>query len=236
MNVRKCIYTLVLEFDRNPGLPTRLLDQDGFPWETVFSSGDPVTGLVTMGIKPLRADPPSEVHEVFAWDERLPLVMARRVYDYMAHLEALDWRIDTIFTNPKNTIVLNFDRGRLATDTACPEGSVSITSGGFLWGPMPLLPLEPPAKWPFQAKAVSSTGKALTLKPTCGGQRMEVSLALEESGATMSANLPWQDAIGFASMVSKEGWERAVATFYPHGVRLTGGRPGGEIDETQVGG
>jgi hypothetical protein len=209
MDVHKCTFTLMLEFNRNPGLTSRLLDQDGFPWQIV-SSSEP--NRVT--IKPLRPDPPTTIREIFPWNERLSASMVSRAYDYIAHLDTvLDWKIEAVAVNPKDTIPLHL---YTITDNSVPETFMVITAGGFVWGPLPLSPLEPPAKWPFQAEA--STGPPMTLKP-CGRQRMEVTLTLKE--AILRTDLPWEIAIKFATAVTTEGWERAVALIFPHGARLT---------------
>jgi hypothetical protein len=222
MRVKSCEYTLLVDFDYNPGLSTRLLDQDGFPWETVSSKGVLEDHSIQIGIRPLRANAPTEVRELFCWDERLPTAMAHRVYDAMAHLEAIDWQITTVFVNPKDTMPLNVNVGCLSKEESCPEGHVMFSAGGFTWGPLPLSPLVSPPRWPFpghtQAGARATT---LTLTPSPSGHHLKASLSLGGQAA-LYVDLPWQDAIGFASLASKEGWEKATAMFYPHGARIVG--------------
>lgn len=152
--------------------------------------------------------------------------MVSRAYDYITHLESLDWKIDTVAINPKDAIPLHL---YTITDNSVPETFMVITAGGFVWGPLPLSPLEPPAKWPFQAKA--STGPPMTLKP-CSKQRMEVTLTLKE--AILRTDLPWEIAIKFATAVTTEGWERAVALIFPHGARLTYEGPEKHNDRAEI--
>lgn len=229
MKVRSSTYTLVVELDDNPDFSNWALDHNGFPWEVVFSKGDPETGNVTMGIKPLRETPPTEVWELYPYDERLPRVMEVRIYDYMASIEALDVPIMQIRTHPDDKVKLTagaeIPRKHVETHDVA-MGFVEFSAFGFMWGPLPLSPMEKPPEWPFPAVSLADE-RYVTLTPTMGGTYYEVACG------PLKINLPWHDGISFAHLLTKMSWEDAVQQKFPHGVRLM--RPG-EIDETQVSG
>jgi len=225
MKIRSCTFTLVVEFDGNPGLPSRVLDQSGFPWEVVFSRGDPETGEVSVGIKPLRdKDAPTQVSELYPYSERLAVVHERRLYDYMSHIEAMDVAVAQVSTHPAYEVTLHSEIERMhVRDTNVPQGFVMFSAHGFRWGPLPLSPLEEPTKWPFPAVSLG-IAKEVTLKPCIAGTFYEV------SSGPLSIKLPWIDGVGFAHLLTTMSWEEAVAQMFPHGVRLM---TPGTIDETE---
>ena len=214
MKIRSCTFTLVVEFEGNPGLPPRVLDQSGFPWEVVFSRGDPDTDRVTVGIKPLREDAPTKVSKLYPYSERLPTVHGRRVYDYMASIQAMDVVVAQISMHPAHEIKLHPDVERChVRDTHVPEGYVMISADGFRWGPLSLSPTEAPTEWPFPAVAIG-VAKEVTLKPCRGGTCYEVTAGL------LSVDLPWIDGVSFAHMLMRMSWEEAVARMFPNGMRI----------------
>lgn len=208
MNVTRYTYTLVIEVPSDtPALSNVVLDQDGFPWGIEFFNGGKV------GLKPLRPNPPTEVSQIFNYDERKPVAVAKRIYDYIAALEALDWEIQTVFLHPDDAVPLNL-ANRVKADEGATKGTVNITAGGFVWGPLPLSPMESPAKWPFPGYTGSPH---VTLTPSRYEGQYEIACG------PYRLRMGWRDALEFARTVSAHGWDKAVAQHFPHGARLTAG-------------
>lgn len=211
MNVTKCTYTLVIEVPSDTAtLSNTVLDQNGFPWGIEFFNGGKV------GLKPLRPNPTTEVSQIFNYDERKPVAVATRIYDYIAALEALDWEVQTVFLHPDDNVPLNL-ANRVKADEGATKGTVNITAGGFVWGPLPLSPMESPAKWPFLGRGMVGQNQSMTLTPSRYEGQYEVSYP------PYRLRMGWRDALEFARMVSEMGWDKAVAAKFPHGARLTAG-------------
>jgi hypothetical protein len=226
----------------------RVLDQRGFPWEVVSYAETEVT------LRPLRADMQWDVSEVWPYSARIAVAQRNRIFDYMAQIEACDFEIKTVFACAEDAIEPNEALRRKNDEVKA--GTILITAGGFLWGPLPICPLEKPASWPYRA-VTKATGRSVYVEPT-GGNRCDVvsvptdvtSQAPPKDAAEelvqnvhnildippggVRINLEWGEALAFARSAADLGWERAVALHFPKGLRLGFGHPGDLVDETRI--
>lgn len=226
-----------------------LLDQTNFPWEVVGYAEKEVT------LRPLRSGMPTEVTEVWPYTSRIAVAQRNRILDYMSQIEACDYEIKTIFACAGDAIE-PLEAIHRRDDPSVKQGTVFITAGGFLWGPLPISPLEKPARWPYPA-VIKTTGRSVYVRPT-GGNRCDVVsvptnlveppppqtpaeelvrniegiLGIPPGG--VSINLEWGEALAFATSAAELGWERAVALHFPRGLRLGFPTPGDVVDETRV--
>ena len=258
----------------------RVLDQRGNPWEVVDfaekaspnrpieevdllfnghvdqqAEGGAHNGLTEVTLRPLRADMPWDVSEVWPYSARLSVAQRNRILDYMSQIEACDFEIKTVFACAEDSIDLSAAIPR-KNDQVKP-GVVFITAGGFLWGPLPISPLEKAASWPYQA-AIKTSGRSVYVEPVWVNRCDVISVptdgvplpeksedaveqlyrnvgdALSVPPGSVRINLEWGEALAFARSAAELGWERAVALHFPKGLRLGIPSPGGVIDETLV--
>jgi len=231
MHVKKSEYRLVVTLDDMQFVPGRLLDQSGFPWECAGCQGKEVS------LKPLRNNPPTWVKDLWAYEERLPVAQRNRVLDYMSQLEANDWQIEAVHMHADEKVEA-LDAIPRVLDPTPSMGKVMIEAGGFTWGPLPVTPLEMPLQGPFPG-VIRGAERTVTIEPT-GGNRVDVvsrpnvpppvkttgdELAdkfsedveqlLGVTGGGVRINLEWTSALGFAKCAAMDGWEIAVATYFP---------------------
>jgi hypothetical protein len=242
MHVKKSEYRLFVTLDVTQPVPSKMLDQSGFPWEFAFG-----TEAGQVGLKPLRNNPPTWADNLWDYEERLPVAQRTRVLDYMSQLEACDWPIKAVHMHADEKVDM-LDSIPRVLDPTPSMGKVMIEAGGFTWGPLPITPLEVPLHWPFPG-VIRGAERTVTIEPT-GGNRVDVvsrpnvpppvkttgdeladkfsedvEKTLGVTGGGVRINLEWGEALAFALSAAEMGWERAVALHFPRGLRLGVGMP-----------